>query len=95
MKDFRLGNYEPVVSEIVAAEIEEDAPEKVQKQYAWLLDLNPEELEADDQVVELATTYLERDILTSNDLDKDFRNRTDQIETEEATSQATCERKKS
>jgi predicted nucleic acid-binding protein len=69
MKDFRLGNFVPVISEIVTAEIEEEAPEEVQNQHARLLDLNPEELETDDQVAELATTYLERGILTPNYLD--------------------------
>ena len=66
MKDFRLGNFEPVVSEIVTAEIEENAPEKVQKQHRWLLGLKPEQLEVGDEVVELASTYVERGILTSN-----------------------------
>jgi len=69
MKDFRLGNFEAVVSEIVTAEIEDDAPSDVQKQYEWLLGLNPAELETDDDVVELATTYMDRGILTSNYLD--------------------------
>lgn len=69
MKDFRLGNFEAVVSEIVTAEIEDDAPYNVQKQYEWLLNLNPAELETDENVVELATTYLDRGILTSNYLD--------------------------
>jgi predicted nucleic acid-binding protein len=64
MKDFRLGNFEPVVSEIVTAEIEENAPEEVQERHRWLLGLGTEQLEVDDQVVELATAYVERGVLT-------------------------------
>lgn len=66
MKDFRLGNFEPVISEIVTAEIEDNAPDQVQEQHEWLLDLKPECLAVDEQVVELANAYLERGILTSN-----------------------------
>ena len=66
MKDFRLGNFRPVVSEIVTAEIEDNAPDEVQEQHEWLLDLGPECLEVDEQVVSLADAYLERGILTSN-----------------------------
>jgi len=64
MKDFRLGNFAPVVSDIVTAEIEGKAPEEVQEKLEWLLDLNAEQLEVGDDVVELANAYLERDILT-------------------------------
>lgn len=66
MKDFRLGNFEPVVSEVVTAEIEEDAPDEVQKQHRWLLGLDPEHLEVNDQVVELAAIYVDRGIPTLN-----------------------------
>lgn len=64
MEDFRLGRFEPVVSEIVTAEIEDNAPEEVQEQHAWLLSLNPEQLATNDEVAELATAYLQRGILT-------------------------------
>ena len=67
MKDFRLGTFAPVVSEVVVAEIEDKAPEEVQDKLEWLLlELNAEQLEASDDVVELASTYLERGILTEN-----------------------------
>ena len=66
MQDFRLGNYEPVVSEVVTAEIEENAPEEVQKQHRWLLGLVFNQLVVDDEVAELANSYVERSILTSN-----------------------------
>ena len=65
MQDFRLGNYEPVVSEVVTAEIEENAPEEVQKQHRWLLGLVSNQLVVDDGVAELANSYVERSILTS------------------------------
>ncbi len=38
MKDFRLGNYNPIVSEMVAAEVK-NAPKNVQSVYADLFDL--------------------------------------------------------
>lgn len=50
MNDFRLGNFEPVVSEIVTAEIEENAPDEVQEQHRWLLGLDPEQLQVSDEV---------------------------------------------
>ncbi|CAN2042441.1 PIN domain-containing protein [Candidatus Magnetomoraceae bacterium gMMP-15] len=63
MKDFSLGNFKPVVSEIVSAEIEE-APEHVKKQYAKLLSLNPEVLEVAEESLELAEAYQLKNILT-------------------------------
>lgn len=69
MKDFRLGNFDPVVSEVVTAEIEENAPEEVQAQHRWLLELKPAHLEIDDDVVQLANTYVERGVLTWNYFD--------------------------
>ena len=63
MKDFRLGNYNPIVSEMVAAEVK-NAPEYVQSVYADLIDLGAERLATNDQVVELANAYQDRSILT-------------------------------
>ena len=63
MKDFRLNNFKPVVSELVSAEIE-DAPEHVRTKYAALLELNPDILEITEQVLALAETYQQRNILT-------------------------------
>jgi hypothetical protein len=62
-KDFRLGTYSAVVSEVVAAEIE-DAPEPVRQRYAELLALGAEVLQPDDSVVALADIYQQRKILT-------------------------------
>ncbi len=63
MKDFRLNNFKPVVSELVSAEIE-DAPEHVRAKYAELLELNPDILEITEEVLALAETYQQRNILT-------------------------------
>jgi predicted nucleic acid-binding protein len=64
-KDFRLGAYRPVVSEIVSAEIE-DAPEPVRRKYAELLGLGAEVLEVNESILLLADTYQKRKILTPN-----------------------------
>ena len=68
MKDFRLGNFRPVVSEVVDAEVR-DAPEPIQDIYSELLTLEPEFLNATEEAVQLAETYLERQILTAKFLD--------------------------
>jgi hypothetical protein len=62
-KDFQLGTYQPVVSEMVAAEIE-GAPERVRERYAELLELGTEVLEVGEEVVRLADVYQARRILT-------------------------------
>lgn len=63
LKDFRSGTYLPVVSDVVAAEIE-DAPEPVREVYAELLQLGAQFLEVDEAVLRLADTYQQRGILT-------------------------------
>lgn len=70
MKDFHLGNFKPVLSEIVAAEMI-PAPEEVRNEYAELLRLEPEFAELNDGVRELAKAYQEKGIVPvkfSNDL---------------------------
>lgn len=62
-KDFRIGTYLPVVSEVVAAEVE-DAPEAVRESYSELVTLGAEVLEVDDSVIRLADIYQQRKILT-------------------------------
>ena len=62
-KDFRLGFYRPVISEVVAAEVA-DAPDRVQERYEELLDLDAEVLKVDPEVLHLANTYQARKILT-------------------------------
>ena len=68
MKDFRLGNFRPVVSEVVDAEVR-DAPEPIRDIYSELLTLEPEFLNATEEAVQLAETYLERQILTARFFD--------------------------
>ncbi|ETR67517.1 MAG: PilT domain-containing protein [Candidatus Magnetoglobus multicellularis str. Araruama] len=63
MKDFHLGNYFPVFSEIVSAEIE-GAPEYVKNQYRLLMSLNPEVLEVNEESLNLAEVYQKEKILT-------------------------------
>jgi hypothetical protein len=63
LEDFRRGTYLPVVSEVVAAEIE-DAPEPVRDIYAELLQLGAELLAVDEAGLRLADTYQQREILT-------------------------------
>lgn len=62
-KDFKMGNYQPIVSEVVAAEIE-DAPEHIQEKYAEIIDMGAEYLEIGEEVLELADVYLKDHILT-------------------------------
>ena len=68
MKDFRLGNFRPVVSEVVDAEVR-DAPEPIRDIYSELLTLEPEFLNATEEAVQLAETYLKQQILTAKFFD--------------------------
>ena len=63
IKDFRLGNFKPVVSEVTSAEVD-DAPEPVRNLYADLLSLEPEILEVTEATLQLAEMYQERQFLT-------------------------------
>jgi hypothetical protein len=65
MKDFRLGNFEAVTSDVVAAEIE-PAPADVQSKYAELRSYGALVVEVTDEVVELADAYEGHGILSSN-----------------------------
>lgn len=65
LKDFEIGYYRPVISEIVAAEIAR-APVEVIEKYAELLDCNPEFAEVTAEVEELAAVYQEKKILSPN-----------------------------
>lgn len=68
MRDFRLGNFKPVVSEVLDAEIR-DAPAKVRETYAELLKLDHDLVELNAEAEQLAAAYLERGILTPNYFD--------------------------
>jgi len=63
MKDFRLGNFRPVLSKIVALEVI-DAPEEVKRLYTELLNLDHELLEITPEATALADLYQRRGILT-------------------------------
>lgn len=65
MKDFRLGNFEAVTSDVVAAEVE-PAPTDVQSKYAELKSYGALVVEVTDEVVELADAYEGRGILSPN-----------------------------
>ncbi len=62
LQDFRLGLFIPVLSVVVATEIE-PAPEPVRAQYAELVQLGAEVLDVSDEVRDLASAYAVRRIL--------------------------------
>lgn len=68
MQDLRDGLFKPVLSQVIATEIQ-DAPTPVQELYAELLTLDPEIIEVTGSALELADAYQSRNILTPN-----FRN---------------------
>ena len=63
MKDFRLGNFIPVISRIVALEVV-DAPAEVRDIYAELLTLEHEFLDITRKATDLADLYQKRGILS-------------------------------
>lgn len=63
MRDFRAGNFRPVLSEVVAAEVR-FAPDVVQVTYAELLALGAEYLTVSDEALQLLATYRSRQVLT-------------------------------
>ena len=63
MKDFAAGAFLPVLSEVVAAEVQ-DAPEAVRERYETLLAGEHEFVLATEDVIELADAYQRRKILT-------------------------------
>lgn len=65
LKDFELGFFKPVLSQIVTAELEK-APDAVVQKFNELLEYNPEFIEVTPEVEELSTTYLKRGILSAN-----------------------------
>lgn len=65
LQDFRNGTFQPLLSEVIGAEIE-DAPEEVQVIYAELIALNAEILAVEEGALELADEYQNHGILTPN-----------------------------
>ncbi len=63
VRDFHLGNFAPIVSEIVEAEVA-DAPENVRGVLADLLRAGAERVVVSDDVVDLADTFQSRGVLT-------------------------------
>jgi len=63
MKDFRLRNYIPVISDLIFEELTL-APEPVKKTLRQLVEYEPEILEINDDALNLAEIYLDRKILT-------------------------------
>jgi hypothetical protein len=68
MKDFELGIYRPVLSDLVAEEVSK-APDRVLERYAELLDLSPEWADFTPEVDALARAYLREGVLTESFLD--------------------------
>jgi len=62
VKDFRLGHFKPVLSEVVAAEIE-NAPERVRQKYYEIIDYGAEQLEINTKVTELLQLFSKAKIL--------------------------------
>jgi hypothetical protein len=63
LQDFRNATFQPLLSEVIAAEIGE-APQIVQAVYAELAMLGAEILVVEDAALELADEYQKRNILT-------------------------------
>jgi hypothetical protein len=63
LNDFREGRFKPLLSEVIAAEIQ-DAPRVVQVLYAELATLNAEIITVNESALELADEYQKRNILT-------------------------------
>jgi predicted nucleic acid-binding protein len=64
VKDFTAGTFMPVLSDVLAAEIQ-DAPEAVRRKYEDLVLGKHEFVVVTEEVVELAEAYQRRKILTS------------------------------
>lgn len=62
MKDFRLGNFKPVISDLTASEIA-PAPLLIQEKYAELLEYGPDVADLTKGVKNLFDAYMERQIV--------------------------------
>jgi hypothetical protein len=63
MKDFEGGTFMPILSDVVAAEVQ-DAPEAVRSRYEALLRIEHEFVFVTEEVIALADVYQRRGILT-------------------------------
>lgn len=68
MTDFERGTLQPVVSDVLDAEIQ-DAPAFVRRTYSRLLRFDPDYVELSSESEALARRYLARDILSANYFD--------------------------
>jgi predicted nucleic acid-binding protein len=65
MKDFRLGNFKPVISDVISSEIE-PAPREVREKYDELRGYDAEFVEVTDEALSLADVYQNRQIVSPN-----------------------------
>ena len=65
MKDFLVGNFLPIVSEIVTSEIA-PAPKRVREKYVELIDMGAEILTVSDEAMQLLRMYQKRTVLSDN-----------------------------
>jgi hypothetical protein len=65
MNDFKLGLFKPILSDVVAAEVQ-DAPKQVQERYDEVLAFEHEFVVSSREALELADGYQRRKILTPN-----------------------------
>ena len=65
LKDFEMGIFRPVLSDVVRAELE-DAPREVLEKFAELEECGPEVVDVTPEVEELAAAYVARGILSEN-----------------------------
>ncbi|MEA2604585.1 MAG: hypothetical protein QOF89_5577 [Acidobacteriota bacterium] len=63
MEDFAAGTFMPILSDMVAAEVQ-DAPEAVRRKYEALLRSEHEFVLTTEEVINLAEAYQRREILT-------------------------------
>lgn len=62
VKDFRLGHFKPVLSEVVTTEIE-NAPERVRQKFYEIMDYGAEELKITTEVTELLQLFIKAKVL--------------------------------
>ena len=64
-RDFHVGTFLPVMSDIVDAEMK-NAPSEVAEKHAELLGLEPELIKLSDEAIELAGIYIQEKIVSPN-----------------------------
>ena len=64
-RDFHVGTFLPVLSDIVDAEMR-NAPPEVLEKHAELLGLEPERIKLSDEAIDLAGVYIQENIISQN-----------------------------